>query len=207
MKKAGILGSGAVAKALAKGFVSIGYEVKMGTGNRSKLEKVPDVAVGSFEEAADFGDIIVLAVKGMIASDLLKKCNVAGKTVIDTTNPISEIPPVNGVIQYFTKQNDSLGAIIQRENPQANIVKAFNSVGNNCMVNPHFGNEKPTMFICGNNDQAKSEVKEILTAFNWETEDLGKIEAAAPIEALCQLWCISGFLENRWNQAFRFLKG
>lgn len=206
MKKVGIIGSGAVAKALAKGFVSIGYEVKMGTRDKNKLADIQNVSVGSFEETANFADVLVLAVKGSVASDVLKQIRTDNKIVIDTTNPIGDQPPVNGVLQYFTPQNSSLGEILQKENPNTHIVKAFNSVGSAFMVNPDFGGIKPTMFICGNSDGAKSKVKEILTAFNWETEDMGKIESAGPIEALCQLWCLPGFLNNQWSQAFKLLK-
>lgn len=206
MKKVGILGSGAVAKALAKGFVSIGYEVKMGTRDKNKLADLQNVSLGSFEEAANFADILVLAVKGSVASALLKQIRTDNKIVIDTTNPISDQPPVNGVLQFFTSQNQSLGELLQKENPNAHIVKAFNSVGSAFMVNPDFSGLKPTMFICGNSDGAKAKVKEILSAFNWETEDMGKIEAAAPIEALCMLWCIPGFLNNQWSHAFKLLK-
>lgn len=206
MKKVGIIGSGAVAKALAKGFVSIGSEVKMGTRDKSKLADMQNVTVGSFEEAADFADLLVLAVKGSVASEVLKQIRTDNKIVIDTTNPISDQPPVNGVLQYFTLQNHSLGEILQKENPNTHIVKAFNSVGSAFMVNPDFGGIKPTMFICGNSDGAKAKVKMVLEAFNWECEDMGKIEAAEPIEALCQLWCLPGFMHNQWSQAFRMLK-
>jgi predicted dinucleotide-binding enzyme len=206
MKKVGIIGSGDVAKALAKGFHGIGYEVKMGTRDYNKLVDVPNVSIGDFEETANFADILVLAVKGQVASEVLKDLRTEGKIVIDTTNPISENPPINGVLQYFTEQNSSLGEILQKENPDTHIVKAFNSVGSAFMVNPDFNGIKPTMFIAGNSDGAKEKVKEILTAFNWEIEDMGKIEASGPIEALCQLWCIPGFLHNQWSQAFHFLK-
>ena len=206
MKKVGIIGSGAVAKALAKGFVAIGYEVKMGTRDKNKLADIQNVIVGSIAEAADFADIIVLAVKGTVASEVLKQIHTENKIVIDTTNPIDDKPPINGVLQYFTDKNSSLGEIFQKENPNTHIVKAFNSVGSAFMVNPDFGGIKPTMFICGNSEGAKAKVTEILTAFNWETEDVGKIESAGPIEALCQLWCLPGFLNNQWSQAFKFLK-
>jgi predicted dinucleotide-binding enzyme len=64
----------------------------------------------------------------------------------------------------------------------------------------------PTMFICGNNSEAKKKVTEILTAFGWETADMGKAEAARAIEPLCVLWCIDGFLKNDWMHAFKLLK-
>ena len=90
MKKVGIIGSGAVAKALAKGFVAIGYEVKMGTRDKNKLADIQNVIVGSIAEAADFADIIVLAVKGTVASEVLKQIHTENKIVIDTTNPIDD---------------------------------------------------------------------------------------------------------------------
>ena len=181
MKKVGIIGSGAVAKALAKGFHGIGYEVKMGTRDASKLANVPNVSVGSFEETANFADIIVLAVKGQAASSIMKLIRTDGKIVIDTTNPISDKPPVNGVIQYFTEQNNSLGAILQNENPNAHIVKAFNSVGSALMYKPDFNGQLPTMFICGNDANAKAEVSQLNTELGFETLDV--VEAAASDDA------------------------
>ena len=90
--------------------------------------------------------------------------------------------------------------------PKANFVKAFNSVGNNFMVNPDFNGQTPTMFICGNNENAKNEVVKILEQFGWETEDMGMAESARAIEPLCMLWCIPGMRENRWNHAFKLLR-
>ena len=213
MKKAGILGSGAVAKVLASGFLKNGYEVMVGTRDVSKLVEWQSQNLkgktGSFEDAAKFGDIVVLAVKGAIAGkalDLAGKDNLKGKTIIDATNPIAEAAPVNGVLQFFTNLNSSLMERLQKEFSEAHFVKCFNSVGSAFMVNPDFGGIKPTMFICGNNDKAKSEVKTILDQFGWETEDMGKAEAARAIEPLCMLWCIPGFLQNRWTHAFKLLK-
>lgn len=213
MKKIGILGSGAVAKVLATGFLKHGYEVMVGSRDVSKLaewqQNNPTGKTGSFKDTAQFGDIIVLAVKGSVAKDVLAMIgaeNVNGKTIIDATNPIDAAPPVNGVIQFFTDLKSSLLEILQAAYPGANFVKGFNSVGSAFMVNPDFGGIKPSMFICGNNETAKNEVKTILDKFGWETEDMGKAEAARAIEPLCILWCIPGFLENRWTHAFKLLK-
>lgn len=95
---------------------------------------------------------------------------------------------------------------LQKQFPEADFVKAYNSVGNAHMVDPQFGDVKPTMFICGNNDNAKKTVTEINTLFGWETEDCGKAEAARAIEPLCMLWCIPGFLGGGWNYAFKLLR-
>lgn len=213
MGKIGILGSGAVAKILATGFLTHGYEVTLGTRDVNKLadwqKQNPQARVGSFSDAAAFGRIIVLAVKGTVAKDVLKLAgikNLDGKTIIDATNPIDPTPPVNGVLQFFTDLKKSFMEILQNEFPKANFVKAFNSVGSAFMVNPDFGGTKPSMFICGNNEVAKTEIKNILTLFGWETEDMGKAEAARAIEPLCMLWCIPGFLNNQWTHAFKLLK-
>lgn len=213
MKKVGILGSGAVAKVLATGFIKHGYEVMVGTRDANKLaewqKNNPKGKIGSFSEVSAFGDIIVLAVKGTVAKDVLNICgstSLKGKTIIDATNPIASEPPINGVLQFFTDLKSSFMEDLQKNYPEAHFVKAFNSVGSAFMVDPDFGGIKPSMFICGNNEAAKDEVKEILSKFNWDTEDMGKAEAARAIEPLCMLWCIPGFLSNQWTHAFKLLK-
>ena len=94
---------------------------------------------------------------------------------------------------------------LQAIHPEANFVKAYNSVGSAQMVNPSY-EVRPTMFICGNNPEAKKEVESINTAFGWETQDMGSAQAARAIEPLCMLWCIPGFLNNEWTHAFKLLK-
>jgi 8-hydroxy-5-deazaflavin:NADPH oxidoreductase len=212
--KIGILGSGSVAKTLGAGFIKHGHQVTLGTRDKQKLQEWKTntgayANVGSFEDAAKFGEIIVLAVKGLSAESALTLAgadNLNGKTIMDATNPIADLPPVNGVLQYFTDQNASLMETLQSKFPKANFVKVFNSVGAARMVNPDFGFIKPSMFIAGNNEKAKADVKSILDTFGWETEDMGSAEAARAIEPLCMLWCIPGFRENRWTHAFKLLK-
>ena len=213
-KKIGIIGSGAVAKSLAQGFIKNNFEVMMGTRDTSKLKDFNEqngntIKIGSFEETAQYGEIIILAVKGTKAKsavELAEIKNLNGKTVIDTTNPIADAPPINGVIQLFTGPNDSLMEQLQKLSAEINSVKAFSCIGSAFMVNPDFEGIQPTMFICGNNENAKKEVTEILTKFNWETEDMGKVESARAIEPLVILWCLPGFLRNQWSQAFKMLK-
>jgi len=213
-KKIGIIGSGTVGQTLATGFLKYGYQVKIGSRDLTKLSAWKstagdDASIGSFAEAAQFGDIIVLATKGtaaMNALQLAEKANLSDKTIIDATNPIADLPPVNGVLQFFTELNNSLMERLQSAFPDANFVKAFNSIGGSLMINPDFGTEKPTMFICGNNQNAKDEVVEICKLFGFEAEDMGTVEAARAIEPLCMLWCIPGFRENNWSHAFRLLK-
>ena len=211
--KIGILGSGAVAKALAGGFLGRGHSVMLGTREASKLKEWaaqnPKGAVGSFAESAKFGEVVVLAVKGSAAADALRGAgapNLAGKTVIDATNPIADAPPVHGVLRFFTSLEESLMERLQREFGSARFVKAFNSVGSTCMVDPSFKGGKPSMFICGNDEAAKRTVAGILDQFGWETADMGAAEAARAIEPLCILWCIPGFLRQDWTHAFKLLR-
>jgi predicted dinucleotide-binding enzyme len=213
-KKIGIIGSGIVGQTLANGFVTHGYEVMIATNRAGKREELRSktngrATIGSFDEAARFGEIVVLATKGTAAEAALEAAGVAnlsGKTVIDTTNPIADAPPVNGVLQFFTSPNDSLMERLQKLAPEARFVKAFSCIGNAFMVNPDFNGVKPTMFICGNDEGAKSAVKAILDQFGFEVADMGAVESARAIEPLCVLWCIPGFRTNSWNHAFKLLK-
>jgi 8-hydroxy-5-deazaflavin:NADPH oxidoreductase len=211
--KVGILGSGDVAKALAAGFFKHGHNVVIGTRDQAKLAdwlaQQHGARASSFSEAAQFGEVVVLAVKGAVALEALRSAgaaNLAGKPIIDATNPIDDVPPVNGVLKFFTNLDESLMERLQREFAEARFVKAFNSVGNPLMVNPQFKGGQPTMFICGNDETAKRIVRDILDQFGWETADMGKAEAARAIEPLCMLWCIPGFLRNQWSHAFKLLR-
>src|SRR5262249_58140195 len=162
----------------------------------------------SFSEAATFGDVVVLAVKGAVALEALRAAgaaNLAGKPIIDATNPIADAPPTNGVLKFFTNLDESLMERLQREFAEARFIKAFNSVGQAFMVNPQFAGGPPTMFICGNDEAAKQTVRGILDQFGWETADMGYAEAARAIEPLCMLWCIPGMLRNDWSHAFKLL--
>jgi 8-hydroxy-5-deazaflavin:NADPH oxidoreductase len=215
MKKVGILGSGAVAKTLGKGFLGLGYSVMLGSRDTAKLEAWkadagPGAEIGSFREAAEFGEMIVLAVKGSVAADVLHIAGteyVAGKVIIDTTNPIADAPPVDGVLQFFTGPNESLMERLQDAFVEGRFVKAFNSVGNARMVHPKYADGQPTMFVCGNDAGARAEVAGVLKELGWDVSDMGKAAAARAIEPLCMLWCIPGFLGNEWTHAFKVLHG
>jgi 8-hydroxy-5-deazaflavin:NADPH oxidoreductase len=215
MAKIGVLGSGQVGEVLANGFLQHGHHVMRGSREPGKMEKWKPAAngrasVGTFAECAKYGEIVVLAVRGSAAESVLDLAGIdhlAGKTVIDTTNPIADTPPTHGVLHLFTTLEDSLMERLQRKAPQARFVKAFNSVGNARMVDPKFPDGPPTMFICGDDAKAKGEVQEILRQFGWDIEDLGSVVAARAIEPLCILWCIPGFIQNRWSHAYKVLRG
>jgi 8-hydroxy-5-deazaflavin:NADPH oxidoreductase len=209
--KIAILGSGSVATTLAAGFLARGDSVMLGTRSPAKLAdwqaQHPQALIGSVDAAAAFGELAVLAVKGSVASALLHQAGtgLAGKVVIDATNPIGDAPPVNGVLNFFTGPNQSLFEQLQREQPALRLVKAFNSVGAHLMVKPQLPGGRPTMFICGNDAGAKTAVTEVLDDFGWDTADMGAAEAARAIEPLCMLWCIPGLARNRWVHAFKLL--
>jgi predicted dinucleotide-binding enzyme len=213
MKKVGIIGSGVVGKTLAKGFLQNNYTTIIASRSETKRQELETalqgVQVADFATTAQKAAIIVLAVKGTKAIEALQLCgidNLKGKVIIDATNPIAEAAPENGVLRYFSDINRSLMEDLQDLAPEAHFVKAFSCVGSAYMVNPDFDGQKPSMFICGNNDLAKETVRNILTQFGWDTEDMGKATAARAIEPLAMLWCIPGMLKGQWMHAFKLLK-
>ena len=211
MTKVGILGSAVVGQTLAQGFKQHGYEVRIGSRTPAKLASFTEssgIPAGTFEAVGAWGELLVLAVHGMAAQEVLTLAgakNHRGKIVIDTTNPLTRDPPVDGVVKVFTGPNESLLERLQAAFPETRLVKAFNSVGSARMVNPTYAGGRPTMFFCGNDAEAKATVAEILRRFGWDPADMGTAAGARAIEPLCQLWCIPGFRENHWTHAFQLL--
>lgn len=213
--KIGILGSGIVGRTLGTAFLKEGYEVMLGTRDISKpslqdwQKENLAAKIGLFKDCASFGETLVLATSGKGTLDMIQlaeSSNFSGKVIIDATNPIDASSPEQGVMKFFTNPNNSFLEELQMLLPEAKLVKAFNSVGSALMYQPDFGGMKPTMFICGNNVEAKIQVSKILEQFGWETEDMGSAVSARAIEPLCMLWCIPGFLHNQWSHAFKLLK-
>jgi 8-hydroxy-5-deazaflavin:NADPH oxidoreductase len=208
----GVLGSGAVGQTLAGGLKQHGHEVRIASRTPAKLAEFQSrtgIAIGTFPDVARWAEVIILAVLGRGAREALQEAGAAsldGKVVIDTTNPISEEPPQDGVLRYFTPANTSLMESLQEAFPRARLVKAFNSVGSALMVNPVLPGGRATMFYCGNDQAAKTLVARLLDQFGWEPADMGTAVAARAIEPLCQLWCIPGFRENRWRHAFKLVQ-
>lgn len=188
MKKVGILGSGVVGRTLADGFEKRGYEVMLGTSDPKKLQDWQSGTkgkVGSFTRAADFGDLIVLAVKGTAAQDIVAqvKVGISDKLVLDVTNPLSEEKSKDGAQKFFTNADESLMEKLQELVPEAHFVKAFNYFASKAMVNSA-KSKAQIMNICGNEDAAKAEAKEILAQFGFKSKDMGKVEAAREIEQM-----------------------
>jgi 8-hydroxy-5-deazaflavin:NADPH oxidoreductase len=207
----GILGSGDVAKALGRGFAKYDREVKLGTRTPEKLqawstETEGTVSVGSFSDAASFGDIVVLSVLGAAVEDVLELTgpeNFDGKLVLDTTNPLdfSEEGPPN----LLFGGTDSSGERVQAALSNEQVVKCFNtvSVSNAQMVDPEFGGEIPPMMICGDDADAKTRTEDILVEFRWPGAlDVGFIESSHYLEALVPLWVRIGAKLDTWKHAF-----
>lgn len=211
-KKIGILGSGEVGTSLAKGFILDGYEVMVGSRDGKKASAVDealgiDVATGVFKDVAEWGELIILAVKGSavegVAGELQEA--LAGKVVVDVTNPIADDDPENGVLKYFTTLEESLAERIQAAAPEAKVVKAWNTVGHRHMIRPEFAHT-PTMPIAGNDEDARTEVAGIVTGFGWDVEDMGMLTASRAIEPLTMLLTIPGFLRGEWDHGFKLVK-
>lgn len=219
--KIGILGSGDVGRKLADGLIEVGYEVKIGTRDPGKTQIVQWVSnhadkrdkqkasAGSFAEAASFGEIVVIATLWDGTANAIKMTDptnsLAGKIVIDVTNPLdfSKGMPPNLAVGH----TDSAGETVQRLLPDAKVIKTLNIVGNPHMMHPDFPCGPPTMFICGNDEEAKKTVMErILTPFGWETIDIGRIEGARLLEPLAMLWITCYFRMNNGNHAFKLLR-
>jgi predicted dinucleotide-binding enzyme len=209
--KVGILGSGTVGQTLASGFARHGHDVILGSRTPAKLDEWQGKTggkTGTFEQAAEHGEILVLAARASAAADVLRMIGerLKNKIILDATNPIAESAPEEGVLHYFTDLNHSLMEKLQEAFPEGQFVKCFSCVGAPFMIDPDFGAEKPTMFICGNSDPAKKITTELLEDFGWETADMGGARSARAIEPLAMLWCIPGLRQNSWSHAFRLLR-
>jgi predicted dinucleotide-binding enzyme len=214
----GILGSGDVGRRLGDGFIELGHKVKIGSRDPNKNDIAQWVSShgtdeekassGTFSEAASFAELAVLATSWDGIPNAIKianQKNFAGKIVIDVTNPLDlskGSPP-----RLAVGHTDSGGETVQRLLPQAKVVKAFNIVGNPHMVHPNFPGGPPTMFVCGNDDDAKKIVTDkFLTPFGWETVDIGGLEGSRLLEPLAMIWISHYFRTNNGNHVFKLLR-
>ena len=212
--KIGILGTGDVGRVLGTGFAKKGHEVKMGSrdaANPKLAEFVklagPKASGGTFADAAAFGEVVVLATLWSGTESALKMAgarNLAGKVVMDATNPLVFTPNAPPGLALGWK--DSGGEQVQRWLPDANVVKVYNTVGNSLMVDPVIPGGPPDMFICGNDAGAKQTVTKICADFGWPTFDIGGIEGARLLEPLCILWVLYGMKTGSWSHAYKMLR-
>lgn len=213
--KVGILGSGDVARSLAKGFLATGHGVRLGSRSGQKEELAQwisaeklSVSQGTFGATAEWGEMVVVATHGMTTELVVRSAGVdhfAGKVVIDVTNPLlmrPDGPPTLGI-----SGGDSAGEQLQRILPDAHVVKAFNIIGDTSFFRPDFPDGPPDMFICGNSAGAKSTVTQLLHDFGWTSViDIGGIAGSRELESLCILWVKSVMALGSRSIAFRLLR-
>jgi predicted dinucleotide-binding enzyme len=203
--RVGILGSGDVGKSFAKAFIALGHEVKIGSRSPEKLADF-GASAATFKEAAQFGEILVLATHGMATENAIKladPANFKGKVVIDATNPLDFAP--GGPPKLSIGHDDSLGERVQRWARDARVVKAFNTAGNPLFFKPQLPGGPPDMFICGNDAEAKKTVSQICKDFGWGVIDIGGIEGSRYLEPMCMTWVLHGILSGKWDHAFKML--
>ena len=207
-----ILGNGVVGIALAKGFSTQGMRVVFGTRDvdgsktRDALAAVPGATAASLSEAARAGDIAVVALPWAGLQEGLEAAgasNLAGKLVIDASNPLQFI---NGAPAQAVGHTDSAGETVQRLLPGAKVVKAFNTITASHMVKPRLPDGVPDMFIAGNDESAKRDVARVLEGFGWRKAiDMGDITASRLLESLAMLWISYGVRNNHWTHGFSLL--
>lgn len=197
----GILGSGQVGQALARGYARHGHEVRIGT----RQAEVAGLPTGSPAEVAGGAELVVLAVRGAVAVDLVRSLagELEGKVLVDATNPLDAAA---GAPRLFVGHTDSLGEQVQRAAAGARVVKAYNTVGNTLMVDPQLPGGPPSMFIGGDDESAKATVAGLLRDTGWDVVDLGGIEASRWLEPMCMAWVAHGVRTGTWGHAFRLLR-
>jgi len=212
--RVGILGSGGVGQDLGLGFIGLGHDVKMGSRNPAKkvikawlARAGKRASAGTFAEAAAFGELAVLAIRWTGTENAIHLAgpdNLAGKVVIDVTNPLLSRP--NALPWLAVGGSDSASEQVQRWLPKAKVVKAFNSVNHAHMVKPSFPGGPPDMFICGDDAAAKKTVAGICRDFGWGVVDMGKLEAARLLEPLALIYIRNAIQTGKWDYAFKLLK-
>ncbi|MGH7529178.1 MAG: NADPH-dependent F420 reductase, partial [Gemmatimonadales bacterium] len=192
----GILGTGQVGQSLARGFEKYGHEVRLGSRDPAR----------PYADAARFGEIAVLCTRWDGTENALRLAgpdNLAGKVVIDVTNPLGAGSSGPALAVGF---DDSGGEHVQRWLPGSRVVKALNIINQAYMVDPQFPGGPPDMFIAGNDAAAKRTVTEILRQFGWPVMDIGGIEGARLLESLAMLWITIGVRRGRWDHAWKLLR-
>jgi predicted dinucleotide-binding enzyme len=192
--KIGILGTGMVGETLGTKFAQLGHQVKMGSRTANNERAIQwtkaagaNASQGTFTDAANFGEMIFICLKGAtfleIASSLGQA--LAGKVVVDVSNPLDFS---SGSLSLSIGNTNSLGEEVQKALPGAKVVKSFNTVNCEVMVDPAKGGN-PTMFVCGNDAGAKKQFMDLIKTLGWrDLIDIGDITKSRGTEALMHLW-------------------
>jgi predicted dinucleotide-binding enzyme len=197
--KIAVLGTGMVGETIGGKLVALGHEVRMGSRTATNEKAAAWVkkagakaSAGTFADAAAFGELVFNCTLGSGAVEALAMAgeqNLAGKVVIDVSNPLDfskGMPP-----SLFVSNTDSLGEQLQRRFPKAHVVKALNTMNCNIMVNPRMLPDSHHTFLSGNDAGAKAKTKDLLKQFGWaddEIVDLGDITTARGTEQILPLW-------------------
>jgi predicted dinucleotide-binding enzyme len=193
----GVLGTGVVGTTIGTRLVGLGHEVMLGSrtaDNEKALAWTEEAGAtnGTFADAAAFGEFVFNCTNGMGALEALEAAgadNLAGKTLVDVSNPLDfsqGMPPTLSV-----SNRDSLGEQIQRAYPDTQVVKALNTMNCAVMVDPSLVPAPHDVFLCGDDTEAKEQVRELLGSFGWPATsllDLGDITAARGMEMILPLW-------------------
>jgi predicted dinucleotide-binding enzyme len=199
MNKMGVFGTGIVGNTIGTKLIQLGYKVMMGSRTAANAKAVAwaegsgkNASVGTFKDAAEFGDIIFNCTRGDSALEVFEQAGIDqfnGKVIVDVSNPLDfsrGMPPAL-IPQY--NNTHSLGEEIQKLLPGAYVVKTLNIVNCEVMVNAQKSGGEPTMFVSGNNQEAKEKVKALLNQFGWtDIIDLGDITTARGTEMLLPIW-------------------
>jgi len=213
MSKIAVIGTGSVGQTFASKLVSLGHEVMMGTRDVAAKLAAPgkdmygnppfaewhaankNVQLGTFAEAAAFGEIILNVTQGgnsINALNLAGSKNLDGKIIIDIANPLDFSKGMPPSLILELSNTNSLGEEIQKTFPGAKVVKTLNTMWAGLMVNPNMiGGGDHTAFICGNDAEAKTKVKSLMNEFGWRNEnilDLGDITSSRGTEAVLPVW-------------------
>ncbi|MEM6383031.1 MAG: NAD(P)-binding domain-containing protein [Pseudomonadota bacterium] len=195
--KISVLGMGMVGHALATKLSALGHQVMMAARNRDN-EKAQtwaeknNASAGSFEDAGRFGDLVIIATLGSATLDAARMAgenNLAGKVVLDVTNPLDMSDGFPPTLMDKLSNTSSLGEQLQAALPRAHVVKALNTMNCDVMVDPSRIPGEHDVFLCGNDAGAKQTVVELLKSFGWtDPVDLGPIEAARGTEGMMNFW-------------------
>lgn len=197
--KIAVMGTGEVGRTIASKLVELGHHVRLGSRTADNAKGVAWVeeageraSTGTYVDAAAFGELVVNATLGVASVEALKSAGedtLAGKIIVDVSNPLDfsgGFPP-----KLSVSNDDSLGEQIQRNFPRSKVVKTLNTMWNGLMVDPRKIESSHVVFLCGNDDGAKGQVRSLLESFGWRADemlDLGDITNARGTEAYVLLW-------------------
>ena len=208
--KIAFIGTGNMGTGFAKSLAKTSNEVFMGSREPEKARNMAEsfgknLKGGSVKDAAEFGDIIILAVAWDNMKDVLKELgDLSGKIVVDISNPVKWADMSGLAVPENTSAAEEIAKII----PKAKVVKAFNTVFSDILQSsPKFGNESVSVFYCGDHEDAKKKVHQLIKDLGYDPVDAGPLASARLLEQLGFINILMAFkLKMGANQAFKLLR-